>query len=227
MKKPSEDEAGVALNKARKLAGKGDYAGALERHVWFHNNALALRPSYYGVRLSFALADWVKLGKKYPPALDKLTSIRNEAVSSLLRGDKNRGLFGDATAINHYLGDSKATVGVFKQIASADPGFASSVYDLAEPALVENKEYGLAMRYMGDPAERLAKAEQDFEEGMKYAQTSGNIEVAQRSHHRIFVEDTVRIIAVLKENGDTDRARAIQAAALRILDDPSIINAVH
>jgi hypothetical protein len=54
-----KDKAEQALVDARRLAQTGDYAGALEKHVWFHDNALAIRPGYYGVRLSFALADWV------------------------------------------------------------------------------------------------------------------------------------------------------------------------
>ena len=38
-------------------------------------------PSYYGVRLSFALSDWVELGTLYPKALDTLKGIRAEKTS--------------------------------------------------------------------------------------------------------------------------------------------------
>ena len=43
------DEAQKALIDARKYTQSGDYEKALERYVWFHNNALDIRPSYYGV----------------------------------------------------------------------------------------------------------------------------------------------------------------------------------
>src|SRR3954462_5851261 len=100
-----KDDAQRALDDAKRLTDQGDYEGALAKHVWFHDNALKVRPSYYGVRLSFALSDWIKLGKKYPKALEKLKSIRDEKTAKLLAGDSNRELFHDVESINQHLNE--------------------------------------------------------------------------------------------------------------------------
>jgi hypothetical protein len=62
------DEARKALDDAREFSLGGKFKEALERHIWFHNQALEKEPTYYGVRLSFALSDWVALGRKHPEA---------------------------------------------------------------------------------------------------------------------------------------------------------------
>jgi len=139
----AKDEAQEALTAAKRLAAEGKFQQALEKHVWFHNHALEVRPSYYGVRLSFALSDWVELGKKYPKALVTLRGIRDEKTARLLAGNANRGLFHDVESINDHLKESSATVALFKKLDGAQPEFAASVHDLADEALIAAGEYGL------------------------------------------------------------------------------------
>ncbi|PWU10034.1 MAG: hypothetical protein C5B50_26215 [Verrucomicrobia bacterium] len=219
------DAAEQALDDARRLAESGDYAGALEKHVWFHNHALGVRPSYYGVRLSFALADWVELGQKYPPALEKLRSIRDAKASSLSTGLQNRELFHDVVAINQYLEQPVKTVVLFKEIDGSNPQFASKVYDLAQTALVDNKEYELAKKYLHDPEVRFAHAKENFEEGMRWAKQSGG-EDSREAFEQIFTDDVTTIITILKETGDQDRARKIQSEALSVLKSEKVRNAL-
>src|SRR5436190_22278410 len=121
MKRAREDKAGKALADARRLVQSGHYAAALEKHVWFHDHALAVEPSYYGVRLSFALRDWVELGRKYPPAMEKLQSIRDEKIALLSSGSREREVFHDVVSINEYLGQREKTVQLFNQFDAADP----------------------------------------------------------------------------------------------------------
>src|SRR5258706_16231779 len=105
-----------------------------------HNNALAVRPSYYGARLSFALAYWVELGRKYPPALQKLKFIGDEKNARLSSGTKERELFHDVVSINEYLGEQERTIDLFKKIDSSDPEFQPKVYDLPVSTLVRSKD---------------------------------------------------------------------------------------
>jgi tetratricopeptide (TPR) repeat protein len=216
-----KDEAERALNDARRLAEAGDYAGALEKQVWFHNNALAIRPGYYGVRLSFALADWVELGKKYPPALEKLKSIRDAKMASLSTGTRNRELFHDVVSIDEYLGETKQTVDLFKKIDASNPEFASEVFDIADSALLESKEYQLAKKYLGDPEERLAHAKANLDRGMKWAKQKGG-DHSRQAFEKIFTDEVVRIITILRETGDRGSAKKIQNQALSVLNSPGI-----
>src|SRR5687768_14091823 len=100
MSYPAKDEADQALNDARALREAGEFAKALDRHEWYHANALRINPAQYGVRLSFALGDWMKLGKKYQPALASLKRLRDEGTTTIEEGKGTRALFSDVEAIN-------------------------------------------------------------------------------------------------------------------------------
>jgi tetratricopeptide (TPR) repeat protein len=222
----AKDDAERALDDARRLAEQGDYEGALAKHVWFHDNALKVRPSYYGVRLSFALSAWIELGQKYPQALEKLKSIRDEKTSRLLAGEAKRDLFHDVGSINQHLGEMIATVELFKRMEVANPGFASDIYDLADEALLQAREYALAKKYLGDPTKRLATAKRNFDRGIKYAKTSKSGDASRQAFESIFTDRVVRIITVLRETGDKIGAKNIQTEALETLDNSAIRNAL-
>jgi tetratricopeptide (TPR) repeat protein len=223
----ANDEAEDALSAARRLAAEGKFKQALEKHVWFHNHGLEADPSYYGVRLSFALADWVELGKKYPEALATLKSIRDEKTSRLLMGETNRGPFHDVESINDHLGEPRATVDLFKKLEAAQPEFAGSVYDLADESLIAAREYGLARKYLGDPMSRLTNAKRRFEEGMHYVKTSRSGDASRKAFESIFSDEIVRIVTALDKTGDSDMAREIQSKALAVLESPAIRNAIN
>lgn len=222
----AKDEAEEALNAARQLAAEGKYEQALEKQVWFHNHALETRPGYYGVRLSYALSDWIELGKKYPAALSKLKGIRDEKTSRLLAGEKDREIFHDVVSINDHLGESEATVELFKKLEVAHSDFAASVYELADEALVSAREYGLAKKYLGDPIARLESAKRNYEEGMEHAKTSRHGDASRKAFERIFTGEIVRIITVLDKTGSPEAAREVQSKALAIFETPAIRGAI-
>src|SRR6266404_4256391 len=132
----SKDRARAALDAARRLASQGKFHAALMKHVWFHNHALEISKSYYGVRLSFALADWMELAQKYPPALTALRKIRDKKMARLSRGKADRDLFHDVDSINRRLKESAATVELFKKIDKMNARFATSIYHLADEAII-------------------------------------------------------------------------------------------
>ena len=222
-----KDDGHLALDDARRLAGQGDYEGALAKHVWFHDNALTVRSSYYGVRLSFALSAWVELGKKYPKALEKLSSIRDEKTSRLLSGEAKKELFHDVESINQHLGETKSTVELFKRIEAVDPDFAGRIYDIASEALLQAREYALAKKYLGDPTNRLATAKRNLEEGMAFVKTGKNGDATRRAFESIFTDEVVRLITLLKETDENAGARNIQTEALKTLDSDAIRNAIE
>ncbi len=225
----ANDKAARALCEARRLAKEGDYPEALKQHVWFHTNALAAQPSCYGVRLSFALADWVRLGEKYPPAVKKLKAIRNAKIARLTSGRKSRELFHDVVSINHYLGETRRTIQLFKKIDSRSPRFAFKVYDLAETALVEGKEFILARKHLGNPLWRLSHAKENFEFGMQYAKKRNESKLRRmyaRMHTRMFTEHALLIIRILQETGDREGATKMQLDARAFLNKAGIRNAL-
>lgn len=207
-----------ALREAQRFTREGKYEEALQKHLWYHEHATKLDPSQSGVRTSFALAYWADLGKKYPKALDALKSVRDQGTARLLKGEGDWSLLYDVYAINRELGEPQATVELFKKIDAASPSFAAEIYHGADRALVDAKEYALVSEYMRDPSEQLATALNLFEINQK-------IMPAGRAERR-FTDEMVRLITVLKETGDRQRALEIQTQALKVVDSPEIRDAV-
>jgi hypothetical protein len=142
---------------AQEAARSGRYEEALREHLWFHEHALEEMPSLYGVRLSFALADWVELGKSYPPAFIALKEIRDAKSLRLQKGDISRALFHDVESINQYLQDHESTYRLFVQLLDVNPAVTNEFADLAMPAIVHAKDFSLARRFIGNPEAAVRK----------------------------------------------------------------------
>src|SRR5436190_22804607 len=83
------------LDEAKEQRQHGEYEQALQRHIWYHNHALEFEPSLTGVRLSFALAEWIELGRRYPRARRALIEIRDEKTRKFDEGWGYSALFSD------------------------------------------------------------------------------------------------------------------------------------
>jgi hypothetical protein len=222
----SKDKAKAALDAARKLASQGKFKASLQKHIWFHNHALNVCESYYGIRLSFALADWMDLAGKYPPALSALKRIRDEKTKRLLAGKTDRSLFHDVESINERLNKPTATVDLFKRIDKTNERFATSIYDLADEAIIAAGEYTLARKHLGNPDRRFEIAQRNFEEGMQFAKTSPCKAASRRAFKTIFAGDLVRLITVLHNAGEPRAAKQLQSKALKVLNHRAIRNAI-
>ena len=85
---PKNPDPSAIMREAKADTARGNYEVALAKQLWYHNNAVKLKPSQSGVRLSFALSNWLKLGEVYPPALEKMRQIRDETENKIR--DENR-----------------------------------------------------------------------------------------------------------------------------------------
>ena len=210
------------LMEARRLADEGKYEEALQKHLWYHDHALEINPGHSGVRLSFALSDWVALGRMYPKALVALRAIRDEKRAHLLAGKAARDLFEEVASISLYLGEGPSVVGLLKQLLSADPALDWDVYRIVDEALVDAGEFALARRFMRNPRGDLAM----FDEIL-----SGALEVlGQRRYadhyldapRRGYAADVARLLTVLDHTGDRALAEELQTKALKRLNRPEI-----
>ena len=102
----------------------GRHEAALEKILWYWDNAVTIQPSLSAVRRSFLLSDWLELGEAYPPALDKLVSIRDQLRDQVLAVDQIRirsDDFADLAAINHILRQDVETLRTYDLIKKRDP----------------------------------------------------------------------------------------------------------
>ncbi len=143
------------LHRARANADAGQYAAALRDHLWFHQHALAEEPALCGVRLSFALGDWVELGKKYPPALVKLRVIRDQTLRRLFGPRGTFEQFHDIASINEYLGAETETYRAFCNLCAVKPKLAEHCADVAMNSIVAAADFKLAAKYWPAPESGL------------------------------------------------------------------------
>jgi hypothetical protein len=213
---PEKPNPSEVLREAQADAAAGRYDDALAKHVWYHDNALKIAPAQYGVRLSFALGYWHKLGLSYPPAMEKLRSIRDENVRAIQAGGGNREVFHDLTSINRQLGEEEGTARLFVQLDAERPEFAKLVYGLAQPALIRAREYSLAGKYL-DP-------KRDFENAVRRLDEMRKMENGDRAQRMMqfatskFAAEITTLVALLNQNGRKEEAQAIADQARKHWD---------
>jgi hypothetical protein len=210
------------LDEAESDARVGHYQDALAKQLWFHHHALEHEKSLSGVRLSAALMSWHDLGKKYPPAMKKLKETRDCAEARVLAGKDEDGMwhaFMDMDAINLELGEEPKTVATFIRLDKVSPATAKRVYDLAQPALVQAKEFHLCGKYV-DPKESRSRMIMSHEVSLEIAKKTMDKRLQDFTERR-FLRDASTLIAILVLNDRKNEADKIAEDAKRISNHPA------
>jgi serine/threonine protein kinase len=231
------------VNKIRQEASdlmqQGKYEESLQRHLWYHQHALELGAGQTGVRLSFALSDWIELGRRYPKAKQALIEIRDTKTQEFLDGRGYSALFQDVESINSYLQTNAATLALFKTIAQRDPALAGQCYFYAENVLVAHGEFALCLHYLGDPQKRYDSIHESWERMVtmqkqmaeNYRRHLGTNtpfpgSLPANHHERYFVSQTRRLIEILVGADRKPEAEKIRAQAVTVLNVPDLQSAV-
>ncbi len=224
---PESPDPRAILREARDDRDNGRYALALEKHVWFHENALDIRPSLTGVRTSFALFDWRQLANEYPPALEKLQQVRDRAAEAVRNGS-GFDAFRDFAGINRALGEQHRTIELFKWLDVNDPSAAESAYIVAEDVLVAAAEYTLCGKYIGG-IDSYFDAEYRYRIKLRAADDgSVGSDMNYRARKKFSYEIALQV-ALLVKNDKSAEASEIVDRALRDweghLDEQQILDA--
>ena len=171
----------------------------------FHDHALDDDLSLAGVRLSYAISEWVDLGEVYPPALRALESLRDAKTEILINGAQDARLFHDVESINEALGQVERTRDLFKIIAANNRGIAEKCFRVAPESLVYTKEFDLARRFMLQPRSEVDR----FAVPFKIAPPkTGNAIV------RNYVKNLSMVLQVLLGIGEETEAKQIRQYVL-------------
>jgi tetratricopeptide (TPR) repeat protein len=202
------------LNEARAFAAQGKYEAALEKYLWFHRHALEYKEALAGVRLSFALSEWVELGEGYPPARDALLAEREESRQAIQDGEGTVSLFHEVAAMNRCLREEAQTLQLFKLMHQRHPDLARECYELAEQLLVESGDYEICNRYLSDLEKRLEAIRSLHRMTLDIAAENsvlGSPEAGLKHHARTRLsEATSRLIAILEGVGRMDEAERVR-----------------
>ncbi|UGQ47698.1 hypothetical protein [Massilia endophytica] len=217
------------LERARKAREENRFEDALRDHLWFHENALLVEPAMAGVRLSFALRDWIYLGEQFPLARRALQGLRDRDTARMLAGAASLQLFRDISAINSALGDERATQELFAQLDIQMPELAQQCAELALPALVATEDFALARRFLAKPQERVTRLAEGLNAYTRELARSGSTSSAPTllAYVLNYTKEVRLILEVLRRQGDDEEAAAVSAAALDQLESPALRDAVQ
>lgn len=215
--KPTDPiNASKILNEARQDRTERRYGQALQKHIWFHQNALKYNIGMGGVRLSYALADWLELAKVYPPALEAMKAEAIDAEQRVLAGDISRiDLFHDVVSINQTLNQDEKSVELFKKIAATEPQDAKIMLIFVTPQLIAAKEYEL-MRKFTDPRESIRMTFLSYDSLNSFMEENGNSAIKKYdSAEEHLKQSAANLVALLSVLGETGLASEIRDSALR------------
>lgn len=142
------------LSEARDDTAAGRYEVALVKHLWYHENALKFDDGQAGVRLSFALSDWLELAKLYPPAMEALRSTRDLAEQQVRAGHDAWASFNDFDGINQCLNENRRTVELFRWLSIERLDDAKAFVNVAQDALMAEGEHELLIKHI-DPEQKF------------------------------------------------------------------------
>jgi hypothetical protein len=230
-------------NDAKDLMERHQYEDALQRHIWYFNHALEYDQGQTGVRLSFALSQWVELGRRYPKAKAALLEIRDRDAQRLASGQGYADLFSDVHSINRYLGQDDATLALFKRMRETDLKLAGECYYYAEDLLLQKGEYQMLLDCIGDPQSRFESARHGFEVQIesqqrmaemrkqhpmptpRFAGTFHPPDMGQLATNN-FVGQVCKLVEILVATGHQADAEKIRDQAVAVLDDARLKSAV-
>ena len=216
----SETDPKEVLREARQLVKSEQYAAALEKYIWFHDHALDANRALAGVRLSYAILEWVDLGEVYPPARRALESVRDAKTESLTQGTYHVSLFHDVASINRAFGQVERTRDLFKTIACADRSVAEKCFHIALESLVDTKEFALARSFMSDPKKQIELFAMPFKLGQQ--STRSVSPEAQEAFVKIYVKKVNGILQVFLGVGEEDVANHLRHYALECVADAQL-----
>lgn len=184
-----------------------NYDNALDKYIWLHNDSLKHKPNFYSVRLTFAIAYWVELAKKYPKAKKALFETRDKKTNLIMSNNGNLELYRDVHAINKYLEESDKTIKLFIHLHQSKEGkmLANVIYPYIQTELVEHQKYKICDSYLKDPIDTANKYITVHKKNMAtYKNKDWAGEEYLRSINNSFINDIATIIEILKANNRND-----------------------
>ncbi|MBK8040264.1 MAG: hypothetical protein IPK22_24495 [Verrucomicrobiaceae bacterium] len=213
---PAEDMTKY-LKETQEMVRAGKHEEALKRFVWFHEHALEYEPAMSGVRRSFALGFWKKLGEAYPPALEAMIAIRDADEQLLREGKGSSSLFHDLFALNSTLEEEKKTLELFEVIQAVDPQKAKTYWIIVKHMVLALKRYDLAKLFIPDAEAEFDRVKSRFV--ALYDRSKTGAEKVRDFLEGHFVQEVRDLVEFALATGNREVALTIRDKALTVLDD--------
>lgn len=207
---------GQVLKEARAAAKAGDHALALSSYERFFDRALLDQGednNYYGVRLSYCLDEWVRLGERFPAARERLEAKAFEALAAF-EGTADSEKFHDFQSIRDHLGLKDSVLSKFVEYHESRPELAEAALRFMWDRLVEAKRWDICAAYLEDHETKYERALYKFDETMNIclADSSPGGEDFARQIKEWYVRDVGNLLGALRNTGKVDAAAQLEAA---------------
>jgi hypothetical protein len=225
-----KDDILALRERARDLMLAGQQAEALRSYRQFFVASRGV-PTLYGVRLSFALAEWGKLAAEYPPARQALVEARQEAIDRLRSAATGAGStvgaggststpgdsFAEVDAISDVLEEPRLPVALFEELDARAPATAADCAIAAHRSLIRAGRHDLARRYLTDPLGKVGRLagllEMRLGSGFTYLPEAAR-DRRRKEAIRDYVTDVGDVITLLKVTGDEALAERTRQQAV-------------
>lgn len=209
------------LREARQLANSQQYAAALRKYIWFHDHALEYDQHMAGVRLSYAISEWVELGEVYPPARKALEGVREAKTEALLQGIHDANLFHDVASINDAFGQSERTATLFNSIASSNREAAVECFRIALDSLIHTKDFVLARSFLVDPRKEIDQLATPLRIGIQ-RKPAVDPEMFQETLVTIYVKQVGLILSAFIGADEEREANCLRDYAIQCVPDAQL-----
>lgn len=159
---------GDVLQEARQAVTDNEFATALDKYQWFYYNSIKIERSYYGVRLSYCLFEWARLGQSYPAAMQALNSLKNNTLDNF-RESSSRESFHEFSAIVRALETPEEAFDVFIQVHETNKELAVKLFTFVYEYCAAKKYWGLCREYIGNGYKQYKEAIESFDHLMEFA----------------------------------------------------------
>lgn len=206
---------GEVLDRARASAKSGEYPIALANYELFFDRALQDQGedhNYYGVRLSYCLREWARLGTVYPPARQRIEEKADEALAAF-EATSDDEKFHDYQAIMDCLDKSGQVLSQFLSFHRSDPALAKLAARFMWTRLIDARLWDVCAVYLGDPLKRYGQALNTFDTTMTMCKSDPSLggEDFAEQIKGWYVRDAGNVLRVLNGIGRPEVAKQIVA----------------
>lgn len=213
----------TVLADARSFASQGMHEEALQKHIWYHENALKYAESATSLRLTFALNSWVLLGEKYPKAKEALAKIRDETLIKLKAAPKDDALYQEVEAINFALKDMKAARELFYERPDV-PLVGSRLFRELDQVIAA-KDPKWLRDVVGDPEKVLAAIAAEQKKTEESEGEGGGPGPGRRGGQT--GAQVAALVRAVKALDGEEAAKAFQEKALKVVDSREVRSALE
>lgn len=210
------------LTEARAAAKAGDYALAVDKYELFFDRALLDQSedeNLYGVRLSYCLIEWARVGERFPPARKRLEAKAVEVLAAY-EATRDPASFRDYQAILERLGQSDRVMQQFIRYHESNGELARPAMRAMWDRLVEAQRWDLCAAYIGDPEDRYRQALWLFDGLMEMARECPDMgdEMQIDLNKERMVRDVGNLLRALRHTQNNGAADRIEKAMTEDLE---------